>query len=213
MPVPATIDDLSTTASSNSPAGGETPKDGDNYLRSLSGFIAELRDKLDGTSNTGTIKNATFSGTMAGAASWSGLQTFASGATFNATATFNAAPAGYVVSSSWTPTYTGVANVNSGSVGTGRYTRVGDLVTFTVIASITPAAPSTVTQFAITVPIASNFTVAPQAIGSASTQNAASFGAGFVSADTTNDRLVIELVNGTSTASRGVYITGQYVIV
>ena len=66
MPVPATIDDLSTTASSNSPAGSETPTDGDNYIRTLSSFIALLRDKLNGTSNTGTVKNATFSGTTAG---------------------------------------------------------------------------------------------------------------------------------------------------
>lgn len=66
MPVPATIDDLSPTAGSNSPAGGETPKDGDNYIRAHAGFIAELRDKLDGTSDTGTIKNATFSGTTDG---------------------------------------------------------------------------------------------------------------------------------------------------
>lgn len=79
MPVPSTIDDLSTTASSNSPAGGETPKDGDNYIRALSAFIATLRDQLNGTSNTGTIKSATFSGTMAGAASWSGIQTFSAG--------------------------------------------------------------------------------------------------------------------------------------
>lgn len=66
MPVPSSIDDLSTTAGSNSPAGGETPKDGDNYIRALSAFIATLRDKLDGTSDTGTITNATFSGTTAG---------------------------------------------------------------------------------------------------------------------------------------------------
>lgn len=79
MPVPASINDLSTTAGSNSPGGSETPSEGDNYLRTLSSFIALLRDKLNGTSDTGTVKNATFSGTMAGAASWSGLQTFAGG--------------------------------------------------------------------------------------------------------------------------------------
>lgn len=76
MPVPNTIDDLSTTAGSNSPAGSETPTEGDNYIRTHGAFIAILRDKLNGTSDTGTIKNATFSGTMAGAASWSGVQTF-----------------------------------------------------------------------------------------------------------------------------------------
>jgi hypothetical protein len=45
MPVPATIDDLSTTESSNFPAGTETPKSADNYLRAHASFIAQLRDE------------------------------------------------------------------------------------------------------------------------------------------------------------------------
>lgn len=52
MPVPASIDDLSTTVASNSPAGSETPTDGDNYLRTLSAFIAILRNKLNGGGGT-----------------------------------------------------------------------------------------------------------------------------------------------------------------
>lgn len=45
MPVPASINDLSTTAASNSPAGGENPfPDLDNHLRALASFIAQLRD-------------------------------------------------------------------------------------------------------------------------------------------------------------------------
>lgn len=49
MPVPASINDLSTTAASNSPGGGENPfPDLDNHLRALASFIAVLRDgKLD----------------------------------------------------------------------------------------------------------------------------------------------------------------------
>lgn len=63
MPVPASINDLSTTASSNSPAGSETPQDGDNYLRTLSSFIAELRDKLNGTDDGVSLDDATLNGT------------------------------------------------------------------------------------------------------------------------------------------------------
>lgn len=44
MPVPTSIDDLSTTAGSNSPSGADSPGDGDNYIRALSAFIAQLRD-------------------------------------------------------------------------------------------------------------------------------------------------------------------------
>ena len=49
MPVPSSINDLSTTAASNSPAGSETPTEGDNYLRTLSAFIATVRDRTNGT--------------------------------------------------------------------------------------------------------------------------------------------------------------------
>lgn len=51
MPVPASINDLSTTAGSNSPGGGENPfPDLDNILRAHASFIAQLRDgKLDAT--------------------------------------------------------------------------------------------------------------------------------------------------------------------
>lgn len=49
MPVPASINDLSTTAASNSPGGGENPfPDLDNHIRAAYSFIASLRDgKLD----------------------------------------------------------------------------------------------------------------------------------------------------------------------
>lgn len=42
MPVPAAITDLSTTAGSNSPAGGESPILTDDYLRAHASFIAQL---------------------------------------------------------------------------------------------------------------------------------------------------------------------------
>jgi hypothetical protein len=44
MPVPASINDLSTTAGSNSPPGSESPATLDDYLRTHAAFIAQLRD-------------------------------------------------------------------------------------------------------------------------------------------------------------------------
>lgn len=41
MPIPTSISDLSTTAASNSPAGSESPTEGDNYIRALSAIIAQ----------------------------------------------------------------------------------------------------------------------------------------------------------------------------
>ena len=53
MPVPASINDLSTTAASNSPGGGENPfPDLDNYIRAHASFIATLRD---GKLNASTV--------------------------------------------------------------------------------------------------------------------------------------------------------------
>ncbi len=48
MPVPSSINDLSTTAGSNSPAGSENPNTTDDYLRALSAFIAINRDAITG---------------------------------------------------------------------------------------------------------------------------------------------------------------------
>ena len=45
MPVPASINDLSTTAGNNSPAGSESPTTTDDYLRAHAAFIAALRDE------------------------------------------------------------------------------------------------------------------------------------------------------------------------
>lgn len=44
MPLPSSIDDLSTTAGSNSPAGSESPGLIDDYLRTYASYIAILRD-------------------------------------------------------------------------------------------------------------------------------------------------------------------------
>ena len=180
MPVPATIDDLSPTAGSNSPAGGETPKDGDNYLRSLSSFIAQLRDKLDGTSDTGTIKNATFSGTMAGAASWSGLQTFSAGISVSGST-------GNVLSGTYTPTLTSVGNVASSSAYECQYMRVGSVVTVSGQIEVAPTSgSSTTTNIGISLPIASNIASSNQCCGTSVSSSATMHG--FISGDSTNNR-------------------------
>lgn len=50
MPVPASINDLSTTAGSNSPPGSESPATLDDYARAHASFIAQLRDSVAGLS-------------------------------------------------------------------------------------------------------------------------------------------------------------------
>lgn len=52
MPIPTSIADLSATASSNSPAGSESPTEGDNYIRALSAIIRQNYDAYADTAST-----------------------------------------------------------------------------------------------------------------------------------------------------------------
>lgn len=66
MPIPASINDLSTTAASNSPGGAEDLGTADDYLRTYASYIAALRDVvLSGTANLSTA-NLTYNGTLTG---------------------------------------------------------------------------------------------------------------------------------------------------
>jgi hypothetical protein len=66
MPLPASINDLSTTAASNSPAGSEASTLTDDYLRYWASYIAQLRDVvLSGTANL-TTANLAYTGTLTG---------------------------------------------------------------------------------------------------------------------------------------------------
>ena len=42
MPIPTSFTDLSTTAASNSPAGGDTPAEGDNHIRTIYAFLRSI---------------------------------------------------------------------------------------------------------------------------------------------------------------------------
>lgn len=56
MPLPSSINDLSTTAGSNSPVGSEDIGTGDNYMQVHASYIALLRDvALSGTGNIVTL--------------------------------------------------------------------------------------------------------------------------------------------------------------
>lgn len=208
MPVPASIDDLSTTASSNSPAGSETPTDGDNYIRTLSSFIALLRDKLNGTSNTGTVKNATFSGTMAGAASWAALQSFAAGISVSGSG-------GNVLSGTYTPTLTAGGNC-AGTPSANApwiYSRVGNVVS--VFGSIATTGgfslSNVVSVIYASVPIASAFTISQDAHGSGQFGNSTAYGQPYVDADFSNDRVEIVFVPATTSGAQ-MFFSFSYVV-
>jgi hypothetical protein len=203
MPVPASINDLSTTAGSNSPAGSETPTEGDNYIRTHASFIALLRDKLNGTSDTGTVKNATFSGTMAGAASWVGLQTFAGGIAGSNFA-----------GTTYTPTLTSVSNVSSTTAYPCQYMRVGTSVTVSGHLTVDPTTDGSAVVVGISLPIASNFAEIYQCAGSAHGFDGSDVGrSGGISADITNNRAQLDWVEVNGASSNLWTFTFTYTIV
>lgn len=106
MPIPASINDLSTTAGSNSPAGSESPSLIDDYLRTYASHIALLRD----------TKLAIAGGTLTGAVNDATPQTIASGTTTDiGAATSN------VVYISGTTTITGLGTIAAGARRTVRF--------------------------------------------------------------------------------------------
>lgn len=166
MPVPTSIDDLSTTAGSNSPSGADSPGDGDNYIRALSAFTAQLRDKLDGTSDTGIIKNATFSGTMVGAASWAALQTFAAGVNVGNAAQSNVNTLDWYEEGTFTPAlaFGGGSTGITYSSRTGAFTRIGNVVHFTFFIGLTAKGSSTGVATVGTLPYTSGSAIAVAAM-------------------------------------------------
>jgi hypothetical protein len=205
MPVPATIDDLSTTAGDNSPSGSETPKDGDNYLRTLGAFIALLRDKLDGTSNTGTVKNPVLDGTATGSLASAAL----SAITFSGTHTFSS---GNLISGTYTPTLTNGTNVSSSSSAVCQWLRVGNTVTVSGRISVTHPSGVTPTDIGVSFPVASAITLAIQCAGTAVSSDTVSTLAGEVYGDATNDRATI-LYTSASAGANALTFQFTYLVV
>lgn len=114
------------------------------------------------------------------------------------------------VSGTWTPTLTNVTNVTSSTARTCNYIRVGGMVHFSGTIDVTPTDvnPSTVR---CTLPVASNFTSEYDATGTVTALTAVSAARfGNVTADTTNDAIIIQLVAGNSGTSMRVNFTGSY---
>jgi hypothetical protein len=185
MPVPTTIDDLSTTAASNSPAGSDTPADGDNFIRALSAFVAILRDKLDGTSASGTLTTPVFSGT----------------------------PTGTVTSGTYTPTLTNTTNISASTSATCQYIRVGASVTVSGQLQMDPSAASALTQLGISLPVASTFASAGQCAGTASRAPTSTCILARIKGDTINGRAQLEYISDGSIGNDGWSFQFTYLIV
>ena len=136
--------------------------------------------QLDGTSSTGTVKAATFSGT----------HTFSSG---------------NLIAGTYTPTLTNGANV-SGSATSGvlMYMRIGDVVHVAGWVSITPTAGTTETVISLSLPIASNFAATTDCAGQFGRRpTSGESESGYVVADTSNDRAQVVFYALSTTGALG----------
>ena len=145
MPVPSTINDLSTTAGANYPAGTESPSTIDDYLRAHASFLAGLRDsKVANTGNETIAGTKTFSSTIVGNISGNaGTATSATTATnlaggsagtlpyqtgSGATAQLAAGTSGYVLRANGAaaPSWTAQSAIDAGSVDGKSFGTFGD---------------------------------------------------------------------------------------
>jgi hypothetical protein len=155
MPVPTSLSDLSTTASSNSPAGNESARGTiDDYFRAHAKFIADLnaaKASLTGTETLtnktltsptvnaatiagGTINNAAIGGTTAAAGAFTTLAA-SSTATLNTLASSGATITGGTINN---------ASVGATTASTGAFTTLASSSTTTLNGTTIPASKTLV---------------------------------------------------------------------
>jgi hypothetical protein len=108
-------------------------------------------------------------------------------------------------SGTWTPTLSDITNSSGVSLDGARFTRVGNVVTFTIRFVTTTSAGASSTSISATLPVSSNFTNVNQAAGTNSGLR------GYVEADASSDILIINWVSGTG-GSETIVVSGQYTI-
>ena len=100
---------------------------------------------------------------------------------------FTSSPAGNLNSGTYTPTLTGVTNVASTSAATTRYTRVGNVVFVSGTAAIDTTSTG-LTQFDVSLPIASNLAAGSDLTGTFTRDESSSYVPGACVGEVTNDR-------------------------
>ena len=116
-----------------------------------------------------------------------------------------------ISSGTYTPTLTNGANVASSTAAICNYSRVGNVITVSGSVNVDPTSTTTDSQIDLTLPIASNFTLATDLRGVATQESVTTSGSGYVYPDTTNDRAVIRFVS-ISAAAYNLFFTFQYLV-
>lgn len=102
--------------------------------------------------------------------------------------------------STYTPTLTNTANLDSSTTSEWQYLRVGNTVTTSGRITMDPtAAAEASTTLGITIPIASNFGAAADATGACTIYNVQTERSITVEADSTNDRFTVQFLSDHNT--------------
>ena len=111
----------------------------------------------------------------------------------------------------YTPTLTNTTNVDSSTARLATYLRVGNSVTVSGQLDIDPTITATATLLGISLPIASNFSTAFQAGGTAFATGVAGMGGG-IEADATNDRVSLKFISSDITNQTMAYTFSYQII-
>lgn len=113
-----------------------------------------------------------------------------------------------VISGTYTPTLTNVANLSASTAYSCQYQRVADVVTVSGRVDVDPTAAAAATQLGLSLPIASNLANANECAGVAFAPGIAGQGAAILG-DATNNRAQMEWVSADVT-NQGMWFTFTY---
>lgn len=116
-----------------------------------------------------------------------------------------------ISSGTYSPTLTNGTNIAASTTAVCNYSRVGNVVTVSGYVEADPTSSATDSALGVSIPIASNFTLASDARGTASVNLSTLYNPGIVLTDTTNDRVEIRF-SSVSALNQGVYFTFQYLV-
>lgn len=117
----------------------------------------------------------------------------------------------YIISGTYTPTLTNVANLSASTAYQCQYIRVGRVVTVSGKVDVDPTLAATSTQLGISLPIASNLGANEDCAGSAFANAIAGQGAAILG-DATNNRAQMEWVSADIT-NQSMYFIFQYEVI
>lgn len=116
-----------------------------------------------------------------------------------------------LVSSTYTPTLTNVANLDASTAYACQYCRIGSAVIVSGRVDVDPTLTATATQLGVSLPVASDFSAGPQCAGTAFCPAIAGMGSA-IEADVTNNRANFRFT-ATDVTNQGLFFIFLYQVI